>query len=89
MKNILQSLQKLKSEITSQHVKPIDVDNNIEVVRKEFNSAINSLHKKSEPKEDEVIVAVENSQNFINSKFKELKETVSKENKNIKNMMAK
>ena len=84
IKNNLQSLQKLKTELISQSVRPIDVDNKIDIVRKEFKSAIDSLPKESKTMENGKIDAVENSQNFINSKFEELKDTVTKESRVIK-----
>ena len=80
----MQSLQKLKTELISQSVRPIDVDNKIDIVRKEFKSAIDSLPKESKTMENGKIDAVENSQNFINSKFEELKDTVTKESRVIK-----
>ena len=84
MKNNLQSLQKLKSELISQSTKPSDIDRKIENVKTDLEAAIESIQKTNNPINGKDIVNIENSQEFINTKFEELKKTVTQENKAIK-----
>ena len=84
MKNNMQNLQKMKVELTKNVIKQSDIDKKIENIKKHFDDTIKTLQESSKPANGESIQSVENSQEFINNKFEELKQEVTKEKETIK-----
>ena len=84
MKNNLKCLDKMKADLTSNSDMSNDIDNKIEAVKKELQDTIKNLQDSSKPVNGEVIVNVENSQDFINAKYEELKKDVKNQNEAIK-----
>ena len=88
MKNSLKCIDKIKANITSNSDNSEDIDNKIEIVKKEFKDAIKTLQESSKPVNGEVLVNVENSQDFINAKYEELKKDVKNQNEAIKHHLS-